>query len=38
MNKNGDVTVTQIIFLFINSQHVSAQAGHLQVIFEEIHK
>jgi hypothetical protein len=33
------VAITQTnVFLFINSQHVSAQIGHQQVILEEIHK
>jgi hypothetical protein len=35
-NKNGGVTVTQTnVFIFINSQHVSAQIGHHQGILDE---
>jgi hypothetical protein len=39
LSKNGVDAITQTnVYLFISSQHVSAQIGHHQASLEEIHK
>lgn len=36
-NRNGEAAITQTN-VFFNSQHVLAQIGHHQAVFEEIYK